>query len=61
MRTPSVDREVIGSQVSHFSTDGLPNSVMTQRPGEVGVGDVLGVDSDGGMVRDRTEDSMLIQ
>jgi hypothetical protein len=29
--------------------DGFPNSFITQRPGEVGVGDVLGVESEGDM------------
>jgi len=50
MSTPPADSAAMGSNASHFSTDDLPNSVITQRPGDVGVDDVLGVESDGDIV-----------
>lgn len=49
MRILPADSEARGSKASHSSTDGLPNSVTTQRPGEVGVDEVLGVEREGDM------------
>lgn len=51
MRTPPAESEAVGSNASHLSTDGLPNSVTTQRPGEVGVEEVLGIEREGDMTR----------